>query len=146
MGLPLTSRTCTIRCTGCAAALPIGLPAEGCTGGACAKPEADSKRQPAAPIRVVARDVMTRNAIFNPCCGRETWTCAVSYTDGSEKRVRQLLRGDPASRVRLIGPGIQSAASAPCKPNPGRSEEHTSELQSRRDLVCRLLLEKKKNE
>src|SRR6266403_2067760 len=25
-----------------------------------------------------------------------------------------------------------------------RSEEHTSELQSRRDLVCRLLLEKKK--
>src|SRR6185312_3746516 len=30
------------------------------------------------------------------------------------------------------------AASAP------RSEEHTSELQSRSDLVCRLLLEKKK--
>src|SRR5690349_24678529 len=29
--------------------------------------------------------------------------------------------------------------------NKPRSEEHTSELQSRRDLVCRLLLEKKKN-
>src|SRR5438874_7812624 len=29
--------------------------------------------------------------------------------------------------------------------NTHRSEEHTSELQSRRDLVCRLLLEKKKN-
>src|SRR5206468_10351489 len=29
-------------------------------------------------------------------------------------------------------------------PVPGRSEEHTSELQSRSDLVCRLLLEKKK--
>src|SRR2546428_10212079 len=28
---------------------------------------------------------------------------------------------------------------------PARSEEHTSELQSRSDLVCRLLLEKKKN-
>src|SRR5438874_10365723 len=28
--------------------------------------------------------------------------------------------------------------------HPTRSEEHTSELQSRRDLVCRLLLEKKK--
>src|SRR5690349_23717709 len=27
-----------------------------------------------------------------------------------------------------------------------RSEEHTSELQSRRDLVCRLLLEKKNNQ
>src|SRR5690606_41891744 len=28
--------------------------------------------------------------------------------------------------------------------SPGRSEEHTSELQSRENLVCRLLLEKKK--
>src|SRR2546428_944418 len=28
--------------------------------------------------------------------------------------------------------------------DPSRSEEHTSELQSRSDLVCRLLLEKKK--
>src|SRR5204863_4701680 len=43
-------------------------------------------------------------------------------------------------------------ASELCKRNPRlfapvwlvRSEEHTSELQSRRDLVCRLLLEKKK--
>src|SRR5438874_9329351 len=30
------------------------------------------------------------------------------------------------------------------EPLADRSEEHTSELQSRRDLVCRLLLEKKK--
>src|SRR5216683_6249300 len=30
------------------------------------------------------------------------------------------------------------------RPSPPRSEEHTSELQSRSDLVCRLLLEKKK--
>src|SRR5215469_1189894 len=32
----------------------------------------------------------------------------------------------------------------PSETIPARSEEHTSELQSRRDLVCRLLLEKKK--
>src|SRR3712207_6994980 len=32
----------------------------------------------------------------------------------------------------------------PCPDQPGRSEEHTSELQSRQYLVCRLLLEKKK--
>src|SRR6266498_3822502 len=32
----------------------------------------------------------------------------------------------------------------PLVANPGRSEEHTSELQSRPHLVCRLLLEKKK--
>src|SRR5437588_2668555 len=30
------------------------------------------------------------------------------------------------------------------RPAPQRSEEHTSELQSHSDLVCRLLLEKKK--
>src|SRR5215813_1661547 len=30
-------------------------------------------------------------------------------------------------------------------PHPNRSEEHTSELQSRPHLVCRLLLEKKKS-
>src|SRR5690349_24190097 len=35
-----------------------------------------------------------------------------------------------------------SATGGP--PATRRSEEHTSELQSRRDLVCRLLLEKKK--
>src|SRR5690349_22700539 len=34
--------------------------------------------------------------------------------------------------------------SAPDHAGRERSEEHTSELQSRRDLVCRLLLEKKK--
>src|SRR5690242_21238784 len=31
-----------------------------------------------------------------------------------------------------------------CRTRPGRSEEHTSELQSHVNLVCRLLLEKKK--
>src|SRR5437899_4477448 len=35
---------------------------------------------------------------------------------------------------------------ATCGPLSTRSEEHTSELQSLRHLVCRLLLEKKKNE
>src|SRR5204862_1830505 len=38
----------------------------------------------------------------------------------------------------------RSAITEPL-PESRRSEEHTSELQSRRDLVCRLLLEKKKN-
>src|SRR2546430_3468450 len=33
----------------------------------------------------------------------------------------------------------------PRRSRPGRSEEHTSELQSQSNLVCRLLLEKKKN-
>src|SRR5690349_23419247 len=39
--------------------------------------------------------------------------------------------------------GIATAALP--RDGKARSEEHTSELQSRRDLVCRLLLEKKKH-
>src|SRR5206468_11537338 len=44
-------------------------------------------------------------------------------------------------RVEDRAAGIAEARSAAAGP---RSEEHTSELQSRSDLVCRLLLEKKK--
>src|SRR5690606_41665386 len=36
-------------------------------------------------------------------------------------------------------------AGASCRIGSSRSEEHTSELQSRENLVCRLLLEKKKS-
>src|SRR2546421_5649654 len=41
-----------------------------------------------------------------------------------------------------LGGDLQPLRLAPGE--RGRSEEHTSELQSRSDLVCRLLLEKKK--
>src|SRR5690349_22047413 len=46
--------------------------------------------------------------------------------------------GQPDDARRLESPCVVRLA------NGTRSEEHTSELQSRRDLVCRLLLEKKK--
>src|SRR5690606_40705136 len=70
-------------------------------------------------------------------------------------------RLDPALRLSRWSAGarVDSAAPAPTIPAaPGRaafalgatarirSEEHTSELQSRENLVCRLLLEKKKEE
>src|SRR3989442_4889882 len=54
----------------------------------------------------------------------------------------------PSSRMLKSKLNIGSNVSAlPCSNSvmPGRSEEHTSELQSRPHLVCRLLLEKKKN-
>src|SRR2546422_5068634 len=41
-------------------------------------------------------------------------------------------------------PPAAATASCPRQSPPSRSEEHTSELQSRLHLVCRLLLEKKK--
>src|SRR5690349_22658039 len=40
--------------------------------------------------------------------------------------------------------GLAGRAGVAFEERGDRSEEHTSELQSRRDLVCRLLLEKKK--
>src|SRR2546427_6869734 len=43
-------------------------------------------------------------------------------------------------------PFASSSGTSPvCTPTASRSEEHTSELQSQSNLVCRLLLEKKKN-
>src|SRR3989442_6145167 len=61
--------------------------------------------------------------------------------------------GSPSARSRCPGHSPPSSAAAargtaPRTTGPGsaddRSEEHTSELQSRPHLVCRLLLEKKK--
>src|SRR5688572_32667767 len=59
-------------------------------------------------------------------------------------RARAIPTRTPASPVRLgldvaMPRGPQSATAV------RRSEEHTSELQSQSNLVCRLLLEKKKN-
>src|SRR3712207_6870442 len=53
----------------------------------------------------------------------------------------------PGRAAERGGPGGSRRAGGPVRgPRPGagrRSEEHTSELQSRQYLVCRLLLEKK---
>src|SRR5207249_5760328 len=48
---------------------------------------------------------------------------------------------DPEQARRSVGTEDDGVSKAPARK---RSEEHTSELQSRFDLVCRLLLEKKK--
>src|SRR5467141_4955460 len=55
---------------------------------------------------------------------------------------RRRRRGSPPSTGPVSARG--SADAVPC--GHGRSEEHTSELQSHLNLVCRLLLEKKKKQ
>src|SRR3712207_7854323 len=50
----------------------------------------------------------------------------------------------PAPRRRVPG-GARASHGARRRRGGARSEEHTSELQSRQYLVCRLLLEKKSN-
>src|SRR3989454_8727166 len=47
--------------------------------------------------------------------------------------------------ANVATPLTAATVVVPANPGSGRSEEHTSELQSPCSLVCRLLLEKKKN-
>src|SRR5216684_6797167 len=53
-------------------------------------------------------------------------------------------RSAPLSLGEVVAEGIQCGYHGLTFDGSGRSEEHTSELQSRLHLVCRLLLEKKK--
>src|SRR5438874_9141983 len=63
-----------------------------------------------------------------------------------------LFRSSPGTKAPLAwadgpaqaGEGRSGLLAGELRARGARSEEHTSELQSRRDLVCRLLLEKKK--
>src|SRR5690606_42048316 len=59
-------------------------------------------------------------------------------------RSRPPRRRRAAARREQIATALGDPRACPGRP-AGRSEEHTSELQSRENLVCRLLLEKKKN-
>src|SRR5207249_11941730 len=68
---------------------------------------------------------------------------AIVDDDGNE--ISRGTEGDLAVRVRPARPvGMFQEYWRNPEATAKRSEEHTSELQSRFDLVCRLLLEKKK--
>src|SRR5256884_8227710 len=63
-------------------------------------------------------------------------------------RVKKIFRTRPAKRSQPVtcpGASRRETMATPTGLWNSRSEEHTSELQSRLHLVCRLLLEKKKN-
>src|SRR5258708_20040640 len=61
------------------------------------------------------------------------------YARGFERALALAAAKHDVIPVMLVDPRYESL------PDVGRSEEHTSELQSPDHLVCRLLLEKKKN-
>src|SRR5690606_41817592 len=67
--------------------------------------------------------------------GRQTLDLFIQAGLWDEARI---FRSDIEWKVGLRAPEFRHSAN--------RSEEHTSELQSRENLVCRLLLEKKNNE
>src|SRR5699024_12079325 len=76
--------------------------------------------------------------------GVQTCALPISLPCGREHPACDL--GCPTWQHRSgLASGPQQYGSRwPCVEHARRSEEHTSELQSRFDLVCRLLLEKKK--
>src|SRR3712207_7789090 len=85
---------------------------------------------------------------FNDTATTEIYT--LSLHDALPISVREG-RGDPRRPARArrgVGrcAGRLSACQGLRARRADRSEEHTSELQSRQYLVCRLLLEKKKNQ
>src|SRR2546422_3139037 len=70
------------------------------------------------------------NPLINPVLGRNLGRWAQVY-----------FTSPPEKREEAVGELLRELE---CEVPEGRSEEHTSELQSRLHLVCRLLLEKKK--
>src|SRR5438067_8402205 len=56
----------------------------------------------------------------------------------------ELVPREPEVHALVALMEIQASRRGRAPPAPSRSEEHTSELQSRFDLVCRLLLEKER--
>src|SRR5690349_23841329 len=64
---------------------------------------------------------------------------------GALRSASQIPTLDSRNRRKAVPDRVLASARVKLAGVKGRSEEHTSELQSRRDLVCRLLLEKKKN-
>src|SRR3712207_7091529 len=95
---------------------------------------------------------------FNDTATTEIYTLslhdALPISDGVARRVRERVGPGPSRRRRVRKRPVRSDGDdAACRSvelrragagTPVRSEEHTSELQSRQYLVCRLLLEKKK--
>src|SRR5438874_12694456 len=91
---------------------------------------------------------------FNDTATTEIYTLSLHdalpiYTRGESLTLKAVIE---SASAWLTDSGVQNAEGGPAVlggfncwyDRETRSEEHTSELQSRRDLVCRLLLEKKK--
>src|SRR2546430_3960315 len=76
--------------------------------------------------------------------GSADWGVNYAYSEHLPplEAMRRALQGHG---VQILSPGWSQRDFTENSP-PQRSEEHTSELQSQSNLVCRLLLEKKKNQ
>src|SRR3712207_7847029 len=75
-----------------------------------------------------------------PILARSKW---VTPRSNARRRIARWTSSDRSSPKFCHSPRDRAGSLSPVRPQKRRSEEHTSELQSRQYLVCRLLLEKK---
>src|SRR3712207_7518188 len=81
----------------------------------------------------------------SPVRRRQPALLPAAGVEEEDARVLQEAVHEAAGGDALAQPGDAGGEAADAAHHEVRSEEHTSELQSRQYLVCRLLLEKKKN-
>src|SRR5690606_27355500 len=142
------------RCKACLAYYPVGVQIPG---------------EPCESVRT--RVTQQRQLLLGPLdLGNEVFRLAHVHEVGAEMQHKRSLDVAPMYAVTILAPGIHAGGAAETLPAcldcqhvfadaqfarhdthdllvaamGIRSEEHTSELQSRENLVCRLLLEKKK--
>src|SRR3989454_1701938 len=89
--------------------------------------------------------------VEGPCSGENRYCCGTGRTSSEDcaplppRTVISKIWAWPPSAVTCRSPSVPLISQSRFVPREGpRSEEHTSELQSPCNLVCRLLLEKKK--
>src|SRR5690606_41089441 len=89
-----------------------------------------------------------RPDLLAPSCRRPNSSDCAPAPEAPRRAVPRSSAREDHDRPALPGPvlGERQHRAVRCEQSDraGRSEEHTSELQSRENLVCRLLLEKKK--
>src|SRR3989442_3747944 len=101
---------------------------------------------PAQPVNapLFTGGPVTRQTLLTPEASNDFNLGIVNFSPGA----RNKMHTHSSDQVLFVtaGKGIIATETEQQIIVPGRSEEHTSELQSRPHLVCRLLLEKKKKQ
>src|SRR5699024_12196563 len=98
-----------------------------------------------ARVRNIARDVKSALRIPSEALAPPGLALQLGDADMSDRALRAARGAQPEVETMLATAtsATEVALLSPLRWHRRRSEEHTSELQSRFDLVCRLLLEKR---